>query len=151
MQQQLNNMQLQQLNPISIRGSRALNATNEDGTIVPFEIVLFVDGTDPTAPPHNLPALTSTAIIDALQGVQAAQYLNGYGLETAVNDRCSGVLGNHCHCDHATHVIIIMHTYIAILLHSTQPFAQLPSITLPSLLSWPSFAGGTPYRIHTEK
>lgn len=29
---------------------------------------------------HNLPALTSTAIIDALQGVQVTDYLNGYGI-----------------------------------------------------------------------
>ncbi|KAF8348892.1 hypothetical protein F5887DRAFT_540577 [Amanita rubescens] len=86
MQQQLNNVQQeqnnirQQLNRIDSKASRALNATNGEGTFLPFETVLFVDGTDPTAPPHNLPALTSTAIIDALQGVEATDYLNGYGI-----------------------------------------------------------------------
>ncbi|KAF8332441.1 hypothetical protein F5887DRAFT_996824 [Amanita rubescens] len=78
-QQEQNNIR-QQLNRIDNKASRALNATNEDGLIFPFEIVLFVDGTNPTAPPHNLPALTSTAIIDALQGVQITEYLNGYGI-----------------------------------------------------------------------
>jgi hypothetical protein len=29
---------------------------------------------------HNLPALTSTVVIDGLQGVQATDYLNGYNI-----------------------------------------------------------------------
>ncbi|KIK03148.1 hypothetical protein K443DRAFT_121597 [Laccaria amethystina LaAM-08-1] len=77
--QQLNNIQ-RQLNRTDAKGSRALNATNGEGTFLPFEVVLFVDGTDPTAPPHNLPALTSTVVIDGLQGVQATDYLNGYNI-----------------------------------------------------------------------
>jgi len=89
-QQQQNNFQQQQnvfqqqqnqqLNRMDNKASRALNATNDNGVIFPFEIVLFVNGTDPTAHPNNLPPLTSTAVIDALQGIQATNYLNGYGL-----------------------------------------------------------------------
>ncbi|KAH8985408.1 hypothetical protein EDB92DRAFT_2116774 [Lactarius akahatsu] len=36
---------------------RLMNQSRGEGNIVPFEVVPFTNGTDPTLPPHNLPPL----------------------------------------------------------------------------------------------
>jgi len=52
-----------------------------NGSIFEFVIVPFTGGTDPTAPPNNLPHLASVADVDALSMANANQYLIGYGVE----------------------------------------------------------------------
>ena len=73
-------------------------------------------------------------------------------MQTAVNNRCSGVLGNHCHRDCATHVIIIMHTYTQRYFYiQLSRLHRHPLHYLPLLLSWPSFTGLFTIDIHTKK
>ncbi|KAF5375656.1 hypothetical protein D9615_009374 [Tricholomella constricta] len=58
---------------------RLVNHQRGDGTIVPFEIVPFTNGDDPTQPPHNLPRLLSVNSVEDLNGRDLAAYLTGYG------------------------------------------------------------------------
>ncbi|KIM81462.1 hypothetical protein PILCRDRAFT_8812 [Piloderma croceum F 1598] len=51
---------------------------NGDGSIYPFVVVPSNDGTNHTAQPHNLPALTSVAVIDHLQMPISNRFLQGY-------------------------------------------------------------------------
>ncbi|KAI9451793.1 hypothetical protein BJY52DRAFT_1295830 [Lactarius psammicola] len=58
---------------------RQMNMGRGHGNIMPFEIVPFIDGSDPTLPPHNLPPLRSVVAIEGLTGQNLVRYLNGYG------------------------------------------------------------------------
>jgi len=59
---------------IAIHLNRQLN----DGSGTPFAIVTFPDGSDPTAPPHNLPHLSNVDIIANLSDAESLAYYNGY-------------------------------------------------------------------------
>ncbi|RDB15799.1 hypothetical protein Hypma_003643 [Hypsizygus marmoreus] len=58
----------------------AQNMMSGDGRVRPFRVVPFIDGSLPTDPPHNLPALLNVAVINALTGEEATAYLVGYDL-----------------------------------------------------------------------
>ncbi|KDQ18784.1 hypothetical protein BOTBODRAFT_28285 [Botryobasidium botryosum FD-172 SS1] len=49
-----------------------------DGSQWPFQVVNFHDGTNPTAPPHNLPLLSNCAVVDNLSDPQCTLYFLGY-------------------------------------------------------------------------
>ncbi|KAJ7266020.1 hypothetical protein C8J57DRAFT_1469910 [Mycena rebaudengoi] len=55
------------------------------GHQVPFDVVLFVSGDDPTDGPHNLPAIQNTTDIKALTPAALTSYLTGYGLSAEGN------------------------------------------------------------------
>ncbi|KAH9046512.1 hypothetical protein EDB84DRAFT_1466077, partial [Lactarius hengduanensis] len=57
-----------------------MNQGRGTGTIVPLEIVPFVNGDDPTVPPHNLPPLHSVEDIEALNEDDLIIYLTQYGV-----------------------------------------------------------------------
>ncbi|KAJ7227403.1 hypothetical protein GGX14DRAFT_693304 [Mycena pura] len=52
---------------------------------VPFEVVPFVSGDDPTDAPHNLPAIQNTTDITLLAPADLTTYLTGYGLSAQGN------------------------------------------------------------------
>ncbi|KAK9368166.1 hypothetical protein V1509DRAFT_565268, partial [Lipomyces kononenkoae] len=52
-----------------------------DGERIPFFVVPFRDGSLPTHPPHNLPALQSFAAIEGLNMEQLRAYCGGYQLQ----------------------------------------------------------------------
>jgi len=83
-QQQLNRIE-HRLQIMEVSQAISRNAGNGDGSIYPFVTVNFNDGTTPTAPPHNLPALTSIAVINTLTAAICNQYLTGYGVQGAGN------------------------------------------------------------------
>ncbi|KAF5377582.1 hypothetical protein D9615_005141 [Tricholomella constricta] len=70
-----------QLNRMEMCLCKTVNSANGDGSIYEYQIVLFVDETDPTGHPHNLPHLTSVAVINTLSTVHAQRYLIGYGIQ----------------------------------------------------------------------
>lgn len=58
---------------------REINRGRLEGDIVPYEVVPFPNGDDPTQPPHNLPHLVSVEVIEQLSECQLISYLTGYG------------------------------------------------------------------------
>ncbi|EDR03703.1 uncharacterized protein LACBIDRAFT_306810 [Laccaria bicolor S238N-H82] len=68
------------LAPVTRVAHRAYNLSCGDGRSRHFQVLPFVDGTLPTAEPHNLPALTNVDKVNGLTGPQATAYLAGYGL-----------------------------------------------------------------------
>ncbi|KIL59133.1 hypothetical protein M378DRAFT_169794 [Amanita muscaria Koide BX008] len=70
----------QGLAPVTRIASKTYNLQAGTGRERPFQIVPFPNGTLPTAPPHNLPALTNVDAIDALTARQCARYLRGYNI-----------------------------------------------------------------------
>jgi len=60
---------------------RVINQNRLDGRTVPFRIVPFKNGDDPTQPPHNLPHLASVVVIKQLNEQQVNSYLTGYGID----------------------------------------------------------------------
>lgn len=68
------------LAPVTRIAHKTYNLASGDGRTRHFQVVPFVDGTLPTADPHNLPALTSVDDLNALTGPEATAYLVGYGL-----------------------------------------------------------------------
>lgn len=67
------------LAPLTRVAHVAYNLNAGDGRTRRFEVIPFLDGTLPTGPPHNLPALVNVVIINSLTGPQATAYLQGYG------------------------------------------------------------------------
>ncbi|KAL0952362.1 hypothetical protein HGRIS_006641 [Hohenbuehelia grisea] len=68
-----------QLKQVSLK---ALNGARDDGTILPYELIPFKDGTMPAEnplPDGPLPSLTTVGAITALTNPQASAYLQGYG------------------------------------------------------------------------
>ncbi|KAH9013232.1 hypothetical protein EDB85DRAFT_2034448 [Lactarius pseudohatsudake] len=59
---------------------RLMNQSRGEGNIVPFEVVPFTDGTDPTLPPHNLPPLHTVNVINNLSEQFLTTYLTHYGV-----------------------------------------------------------------------
>ncbi|KAH8982565.1 hypothetical protein EDB86DRAFT_2970285, partial [Lactarius hatsudake] len=59
---------------------RLINRSRGHGNVVPFEVVPFTDGTDPTLPPHNLPPLHTVNVIDNLSEQSLTAYLTHYGI-----------------------------------------------------------------------
>ncbi|KAH9013697.1 hypothetical protein EDB85DRAFT_2032379 [Lactarius pseudohatsudake] len=59
---------------------RLINQSRGLGNVVPFEVVPFTDGTDPTLPPHNLPPLYTVNVIDNLSEQSLTTYLTHYGI-----------------------------------------------------------------------
>ncbi|KAH9172503.1 hypothetical protein EDB89DRAFT_906722 [Lactarius sanguifluus] len=59
---------------------RLINQSRGHGNVVPFEVVPFTDGTDPTLPPHNLPPLHTVNVIDNLSEQSLTTYLTHYGI-----------------------------------------------------------------------
>ncbi|KAH9004632.1 hypothetical protein EDB86DRAFT_1968250 [Lactarius hatsudake] len=59
---------------------RLMNQGRGTGNVVPLEIVPFVNGDDPTLPPHNLPPLHSEEDIEALNEQELNIYLTRYGV-----------------------------------------------------------------------
>ncbi|KAH9004633.1 hypothetical protein EDB86DRAFT_3072122 [Lactarius hatsudake] len=57
---------------------RLINQGRGTGNVVPLEIVPFVNGDDPTLPPHNLPPLYSIGVIEGLNEQDLATYLTHY-------------------------------------------------------------------------
>ncbi|KAF9516757.1 hypothetical protein BS47DRAFT_1340385 [Hydnum rufescens UP504] len=57
------------------------NGMRHDGLVIPYTIVPFTDGDDPTQPPHNLVPLVSTAVIDTLSAHRCNRYLDGYEVD----------------------------------------------------------------------
>jgi len=57
-----------------------INRQRGEGDVVPFEIVPFNNGTDPTQPPNNLPPLHSVNAIQNLNGHDLVSYLHGYNV-----------------------------------------------------------------------
>ncbi|KAF8069888.1 hypothetical protein FPV67DRAFT_1485301, partial [Lyophyllum atratum] len=68
------------LAPLTQTVNQMYNSRCADGTVEPYKIVPFNDGTLPTAPPHNLPALLNVESIRTLTGAQTTAYLDGYGV-----------------------------------------------------------------------
>ncbi|KAF8055575.1 hypothetical protein FPV67DRAFT_1540981 [Lyophyllum atratum] len=54
------------------------NITCATGNTDPLEVVPFINGDDPTIPPHNLPPLTSPGAIRALDDNALRSYYDGY-------------------------------------------------------------------------
>ncbi|KAH9000234.1 hypothetical protein EDB92DRAFT_1812619 [Lactarius akahatsu] len=54
------------------------NHTRGTGNIMPFAIIPFTNGGDPTLPPHNLPPLYSIGVIEGLNEHDLATYLTHY-------------------------------------------------------------------------
>ncbi|KAI9447209.1 hypothetical protein BJY52DRAFT_366245 [Lactarius psammicola] len=59
---------------------RLMNHNRGNGNVVPFEVIPFTDGSDPTLPPHNLPPLHSINVIRNLDEQTLATYLTHYGV-----------------------------------------------------------------------
>ncbi|KAH8978069.1 hypothetical protein EDB92DRAFT_653866 [Lactarius akahatsu] len=57
---------------------RQTNHTRGTGNIMPFAIIPFTNGDDPTLPPHNLPPLYSIGVIEGLNEHDLATYLTHY-------------------------------------------------------------------------
>jgi len=57
-----------------------MNQRRGEGNVVPYEVIPFINGNDPTQPPHNLPPLGSVNAIENLNGHDLAAYLTGYGI-----------------------------------------------------------------------
>ncbi|KAG5647399.1 hypothetical protein DXG03_000470 [Asterophora parasitica] len=78
------------------------NGKRATGHNVPFEIVPFRDGTDPTAPPHGLPALHSIDDIRTLNVEQVTAYCTHYGLDTEGSvEACQGRIAKHIGYSHS--------------------------------------------------
>ncbi|KAF9519063.1 hypothetical protein BS47DRAFT_1388478 [Hydnum rufescens UP504] len=71
------------LNRIDMATACSVNATRGNGVLIPFVVVPFRDGRDPTAPGVNLPALTSITVINGLNATRCNRYLAGYGVPHA--------------------------------------------------------------------
>ncbi|KAF9516747.1 hypothetical protein BS47DRAFT_1340369 [Hydnum rufescens UP504] len=76
----LDNMHLQMINA-DRRIICLVNGTRDHGLVIPYTIVPFADGDDPTQPPHNLVPLLSTAVIDTLSAHRCNDYLDGYNVD----------------------------------------------------------------------
>ncbi|KAF8347962.1 hypothetical protein F5887DRAFT_954955 [Amanita rubescens] len=75
----LNAALTEHLTPIKVTLAKMQNMHLHHGQSCPFDIVPFPDGSMPNAPPHNLPPLTSLAMIT--QGLNPGQldaYCDGY-------------------------------------------------------------------------
>ncbi|KAF8812885.1 hypothetical protein BYT27DRAFT_7132131 [Phlegmacium glaucopus] len=59
---------------------RLMNKHRGEGIVVPFEVVPFTNGSDPTQPPNNLPPLHSINVIENLNENDLVEYLTGYGV-----------------------------------------------------------------------
>ncbi|KAF8241061.1 hypothetical protein L208DRAFT_1352094 [Tricholoma matsutake] len=59
---------------------RLMNQHRGEGNVVPYEVIPFTNGNDPTQPPYNLPPLGSINAIENLNGHDLAAYLTGYGI-----------------------------------------------------------------------
>ncbi|KAH9163049.1 hypothetical protein EDB89DRAFT_2242905 [Lactarius sanguifluus] len=59
---------------------RLINQSRGQGNVVPFEVVPFTDGTDPTLPPYNLPHLHTVNVINNLSEQFLTTYLTHYGV-----------------------------------------------------------------------
>jgi len=59
---------------------RLMNQRRGEGNVVPYEVIPFTNGNDPTQPPHNLPPLVSVNAIETLGGLALAAYLTNYGI-----------------------------------------------------------------------
>ncbi|KAF9510886.1 hypothetical protein BS47DRAFT_1395554 [Hydnum rufescens UP504] len=66
--------------------AEATNALNDTGELVPWIIVPFSDGRNPTEEPFSLPALTSTSAIERLDVDTCNEYLEGYGVDILPGD-----------------------------------------------------------------
>jgi len=62
-----------------VLAAQTCNVYRGDGSERPWRMVLFPDGSDPTAVPHNLPALYTYEGIRRLKRRQLHAYLEGYG------------------------------------------------------------------------
>ncbi|KAJ7056970.1 hypothetical protein C8F01DRAFT_1086646 [Mycena amicta] len=65
---------------LAILKAQTSNARRGNGGQVPYFIVPFPNGDDPTIAPHHLPPLHSVSDIDALSGPNRTKYLQGYSL-----------------------------------------------------------------------
>lgn len=68
------------LAPIRITLAQTRNFHFLDGSIIPFMIVPFNDGSMPTEAPHNLLPLVNVAAVRALTEAQTTAYAVGYAL-----------------------------------------------------------------------
>lgn len=66
--------------PIRRSLARTWNSAAGDGIKKPWEIVPFVNGDDPTGPPHNLPPIWNLNELNQLQVHHVNAYLAGYGV-----------------------------------------------------------------------
>lgn len=97
--------------------TKLMNHNRDDGACgVPYEVVPFTNGDDPTQPPvscacaspgseltcdqHNLPPLHSVYVIKSLDNQQLSAYLTGYGTSPlqVPDDRQKWTLGRYIGC-----------------------------------------------------
>ena len=62
-----------------LRTSQSVQNIPGDGNTQPWQVLLFDDGSDPTAAPHLLPAIRDVDVLNGLGGAQLSAYLIGYG------------------------------------------------------------------------
>ncbi|KAJ7224778.1 hypothetical protein C8J57DRAFT_1731353 [Mycena rebaudengoi] len=63
--------------------TQSTNGRRATGHQVPFVVLTFTDGSDPTTAPHLLPALNTLDDVRALTETQSGDYAVGYGLAPA--------------------------------------------------------------------
>ncbi|KAJ7087785.1 hypothetical protein C8R44DRAFT_991242 [Mycena epipterygia] len=73
-------------NELDILVAQSANVRSGTGHLAPYDMVPFIDGSDPTAAPHNLPALRNISDIRALTSAESTRYCTNYGLEPEANE-----------------------------------------------------------------
>jgi hypothetical protein len=68
------------LAPIQRQIARGWNASAGDGLTQPWVAVSFVNGDDPTLPPHGLPPISNVRDLQQLPGAALNAYLIGHGV-----------------------------------------------------------------------
>jgi len=66
------------VNQLARTSALAYNRQLDDAVHIPFEVVRFPDGSDPTSDPHDLPALISVESVLALSGANSRRYFSNY-------------------------------------------------------------------------
>ncbi|KAJ7056950.1 hypothetical protein C8F01DRAFT_1152849 [Mycena amicta] len=73
------------VNDFAVFRAQTSNGQRATGNHVPFSVVLFTNGDDPTLAPHHLPALHSLADLTYLTAAELTAYIVGYGLPAGGN------------------------------------------------------------------